>query len=106
MGLRQASKELHGGKTNLPWIAARVKKVGGGHPQKGSLHEFFKLVDADKDWFPGKHNRAKRGRKPELTPAKRQRIARSTMAAKRTHGNEPCVAAVVQTCRSGPCNRG
>ena len=97
LGLREASRELHGGKTNLPWIAARISKVGGGHPQKGSLHEFFKLVDADKDWFPGKHNGAKRGRKPDLTPAKRRRIAQSAMTAK-THGNDPCVAAVVAAC--------
>ena len=97
LGLREASKELHGGKTNLPWIAARVSKVGGGHPQKGSLREFFKLVDADADWFPGKRNGAKRGRKPDMTPAKRRRIAQSAMAAK-AHGNDPCVAAVVTAC--------
>ena len=45
LGLREASRELHKGKTNLPWIAARVTKVGGGHPGKSALHEFFKLVD-------------------------------------------------------------
>ena len=27
LGLREASKELHGGAANLPWIAARVTKV-------------------------------------------------------------------------------
>ena len=32
LGLREASRELHKGKTNLLWIAARVTKVGGGHP--------------------------------------------------------------------------
>ena len=29
LGLREASRELHKGKTNLLWIAARVTKVGG-----------------------------------------------------------------------------
>ena len=74
LGLREASRELHKGKTNLPWIAARVTKVGGGHPGKSALHEFFKLVDSDDDWFPGKHSGTKRGPKPLLTPAKRRNI--------------------------------
>ena len=44
LGLREASRDIHHGKTNLPWIAARLTKIGGGHPTKGSLHEFFKRV--------------------------------------------------------------
>ena len=92
LGLREASRDLHHGKTNLPWIAARLTKIGGGHPTKGSLHEFFKRVDSDDAWFPGKHNGKKRGPKPLLTPAQRRNIAQSAMAAKKTHGNEPCVA--------------
>ena len=95
LGLREASRDIHHGKTNLPWIAARLTKIGGGHPTKGSLHEFFKRVDSDDAWFPGKHNGKKRGPKPLLTPAKRRNIAQSATAAKKTHGNEPCVAAVV-----------
>ena len=104
LGLREASRELHKGKTNLPWIAARVTKVGGGHPGKSALHEFFKLVDSDDDWFPGKHSGTKRGPKPLLTPAKRRNIAQSAMAAKKTHGNEPCVAAVVHACPASTMN--
>ena len=30
LGLREASKEIHGDKGRLPWIAARLTKVGGG----------------------------------------------------------------------------
>ena len=75
LGLREASKVVHNGKANLPWIAERVNKVGGGHPGASALFQFFQLVDADKDWFPGKHTGAKRGPKPLLTAAKRRRIA-------------------------------
>ena len=30
LGLREASKEIHGDKGSLTWIAARLTKVGGG----------------------------------------------------------------------------
>ena len=62
-----------------------------------ALHELFAKIDADPDWFPGKHSGAKRGPAPLLTPAKRLCIARSAMAAK-SSGDEPCVAAVVHNC--------
>ena len=104
LGLREASRVLHNGRANMPWIAERVAKVGGGHPNKSSLHEFFKLVDADEDWFPGKHNGAKRGPKPLLTPAKRRCIAQSAMAAKRGRREEPSVPAVVHACPSATMN--
>ena len=104
LGLREASKELHGGTPNLPWIAARVTKIGGGNPGTSALCELFQKVDADSDWFPGKHGGAKRGRKPLLTPAKRRCIAKSAMAAKRNRQEEPCVAAVVHACPKATLN--
>ena len=104
LGLREASKELHGGQANLPWIAARVTKVGGGHPSPASLHELFGKVDGDPDWFPGKHSGTKRGPKPLLTKSKRMCIARSAMAAKRNRDDEPCVAAVVHACPTATLN--
>ena len=64
LGLREASRELHNGRAQLAWIADRVEKVGGGSPTPSALCMFFKLVDNDPDWFPGKHGGAKRGRKP------------------------------------------
>ena len=98
LALREVSAELNDGElTTLPWIAARVTKVGGGHPDRASLHEFFAKVDADPDWFPGKHNGKKRGPAPVLTAAKRRCVANSAMSAKKA-GEEPCVAAVVQAC--------
>ena len=66
IGFREASKEIHGGVPNIPWIADRVQKVGGGHPSRMSLHELFKKIDADPDWFPGELSGAKRGRKQIL----------------------------------------
>ena len=104
LGLREASSELHGGEPNLPWIAARVTKVGGGHPGTPALHELFAKIDADADWFPGKHTGVKRGPKPLLTASKRRCIAESAMAAKRNHGMEPCVPAVVASCPQATLN--
>ena len=103
LALREASRELHG-RTQLAWIAARVEKAGGGHPNLGALHKFFKIVDADKEWFPGKQRGARRGAKPLLTPAKRRCIAQSAMAAKRSRGDEPCIAAVVHACPRATTN--
>ena len=97
LALREASEEIHGAPW-LPWIAERLEKVGGGKPSKQAVGQLFALVDTDKEWYPGKHSGAKRGRKQLLTPAKRRCIAHSAMAAKRGHGEEPCVAAVVHAC--------
>ena len=75
-----------------------VSEVGGGSPTPSALCMFFKTVDNDPEWYPGKHGGAKRGRKPLLTAAKRRCIARSAMTAKKKHGDEPCVAAVIHAC--------
>ena len=104
LGLREASKEIHTGRTRLEWIAARVTKVGGGHPSTPSLHEFFAKVDADKDWFPGKNTGTKRGPAPLLNAAKRHCIAKSAMTAKAVHKREPCVEAVIHSCPRATLN--
>ena len=55
LALREVSRELHTGRTQLEWVAARVEKVDGGSPGQDALHKFFfTKVDADPDWFPGK----------------------------------------------------
>ena len=89
LGFREASKELHGGEPNLPWIASRVTKIGGGHPSAQSLWELFAKIDADPEWYPGKHNGKRRGPKPLFNAAKRLCVARSAMAAKTNQGQEP-----------------
>ena len=87
-----------------PMDCERLEKVGGGKPSKQAVGQLFALVDTDKEWYPGKQNGAKRGRKPLLTRAKRRCIAQSAMAAKREHGEEPCVAAVVHACPHATLN--
>ena len=104
LGLREASKDMHGDQKHPIWIAERVTKVGGGHPSTSALHQFFKLVDADADWFPGKHSGKRRGPQPLLTAAKHRCIAQSAMAAKRKRREEPCVPAVVHACPSATWN--
>ena len=98
LGLREASKELHGDIGNLPWIAERLYKNGGGSPSTASLHELFAKIDADPDWYPGKHSGAKRGPLPIFTKVKRLAVAKSMMAAKRNHGEEPTVEAAILRC--------
>ena len=34
---REASRMLHDGWDNLPWVCERLTKSGGGHPQPGSF---------------------------------------------------------------------
>ena len=97
LGLRQAAKEVFDEDDWLGWVAERVSKEGGGNPSRSALHQFFAKVDADPDWFPGKHNGNKRGPEPLLTPAKRRCISQSAMAAKRA-GDEPSVEAVAHAC--------
>ena len=53
--LREASRELQGGKDKLPWVAARVVKNDGTHPSREALRQLFVTIDSDPDWFPGKH---------------------------------------------------
>ena len=104
VGLRDASKEIHGGKPNLPWIAERLTKVGGGSPSTPSLHELFAKVDADKDWFPGKNNGAKRGPKPRFHGQKRRCVASAMMAAKKNESLQPCVPLAVERCPDATWN--
>ena len=104
LGLREGSKEIHGGQVNLPWVAQRVTKNGGGCPTTASLHEFFRKIDSDPEWFPGKHSSQKRGPKPVFNAAKRRRVATSMMARKHNRGEEPTVAAAILSCPSATMN--
>ena len=100
---RDFHKEIHGEQPKLSWNAERVTKVGGGHLEKGSLHEFLAKVDPGPEWFPGKHLGTKRGLALLLNAAKRRCIASSAMAAKEA-GEEPCVAAVLGACPAAKMN--
>ncbi|CAK0797152.1 unnamed protein product [Prorocentrum cordatum] len=105
LGLREASKEVHGGQPNMEWVAARLTKSGGGAPARAAVHTLFTKIDGDPEWFPGRHSGAKRGPKPLLTAAKRRCIAASAMAAKK-RDQEPYVAAVVIACPAATLNPG
>ena len=97
LGLREASKDIHSGNVNLPWIAARVAKVDGGNPSRSALHQLFDKIDVDPEWFPGKKWHETRT-KPLLTEAKRRCIAASAMAVKTNSGQEPVVDAIILAC--------
>ena len=44
LAFREESRELPGGEVNLAWVAARVTKVGGGHPTRSAMCQFFAMV--------------------------------------------------------------
>ena len=52
-------------------MASKVSKMVDGKPEGGSpcinsMKEFFAKIDADPEWFPGKHSDATRGPKRVL----------------------------------------
>ena len=104
LGLREASKELHDWTLNLPWVAQRLKKNGGGRPSTAGLLQLYAKIDADPDWFPGKHTGAKRGPKPWFNSAKRRCVAESMMAQKRNRGEDPSVEAAILNCPKATMN--
>jgi len=86
-------------------IAAKVKKVGGGHPSKMAIGQLQTRFADDPEWYPGKvtENAKKRGRKVKFTPQKKRAVASSAMALK-DRGQEPTVAAVVAQCPQATWN--
>jgi hypothetical protein len=56
----------------LVFVAESVQKMGGDQPATSSLKEFYEKVDADPEWFPGKHNGEPRG-PPQCSGAPRRR---------------------------------
>ena len=102
LALREAHQDLHG-HVCLSWVAARVMKTGGGNPTKQSMDEFFRKVDADPEWYPGKHHGGKRGPRVSLTTAKRKILAASAMAIK-ARGAEPTPIEVMQRCKKASFN--
>ena len=68
----QAGNGQHGLYT---YVAERVQKTksgkpNGGHPVPNSVKEFFDKVNADPNWYPGKHTDTPRGPKRILTGVK------------------------------------
>jgi hypothetical protein len=92
--MRELGVPEHGMYTK---IAAKVVKVGGGAPTGQALSDFFGKVDEDPEWFPGKVYRKRNGPPPALNGAKRQCVARSAEALKKS-GLEPTFALICASC--------
>ena len=95
--LRQVLRKQGEDDDQYEWMASQVIVVGGGHPERGSVRDFFLRVDAaGEHWYPG-FTTGKRGRPVEMTKKKRQAIATSMMAAK-SRGELPCYETAVAYC--------
>ena len=86
-------------------IANLVQKVGGGTPSKTAIAKWRRLMDTDKDWYPGKDDgeKSKPGPRRLLNVQKQTAIAHSAMACKRA-GLEPSVALVRERCPDATWN--
>ena len=85
------------------WMAEQVHVVGGGHPTRQSVRDFFERVDEDEAaWYPGRATK-KTGRPVEMTPLKRKSLARSMMAAKK-RGVLPNYDTAIALCRRATFN--
>ena len=73
------------GKSNygmLAFVAKRVVKNDGSRPTTQALAQLFERIDSDDEWFPGKQNGEKRGRKRVLSGAKASAVCRAAKAIK------------------------
>ena len=76
---REQNESDHG---MLVFVAGRVKKQGGGHPQPEAIGKLFAKIDSDPAWFPGKSAQTAFGPKPALSAKARSAIAKSAMSMK------------------------
>ena len=75
--------EGHGDWGLMSFVAERVTKIGGGHPQQPAVSKFFAKVDKDPDWFPGKSTQDEHGPAPALSGQAKNAIAQAAMAMKK-----------------------
>lgn len=108
-GLRAAwEADSKGAYGMLSFVAQRLKKTRRGKPRGGppsvaAVQQFFAKVDSDPDWFPGKHDFAKRGPKRVLRGAKASAVVSAAKRMK-VEGEEPTYAAVVAACPAATLN--
>ena len=76
------------------YIARKVQKVGGGHPQRQAVSKLLQSIDNDDDWFPGKSASSKSGPDSAINGTNQAVIAASAMAMK-ARGVEPTYARLV-----------
>ena len=79
-------------------IAVEVITVGGDHPTKQAIIRLHKVMQKDKQWYPGKvtNNAKNRGHNTKVTKRKKAIVARSAKSIKRT-GNVPTNATNLAT---------
>ena len=100
IALRQAWRDLKDSEYGmLAYIRQKVEKIGEGRPSDrrptdGALVKFFKRVDADAEWFPGKSDQEQYGPAPKFNGTNRAIAAKSAMAM-RERGEEPTYSAMV-----------
>ena len=82
--LREVWRSEHDSDWGLAsFVAARVTKVGGGAPQVPAISKFFKKIDQDPEWFPGKSYQTQFGPKPALSGQAKIAIAHAAMSMKK-----------------------
>jgi len=102
--LREVWRDEHDSDHGLgSYVAGKVKKAGGGHPTGDSIMRFYKKIDEDEEWFPGKVSHARKGPARVMTGAKVAALARSAMAIK-SAGHEPTYPRVLAACPQAALN--
>ena len=92
----------------LSFVAARIQKTKDGKPKGGapcsnSITEFFRKVDSDPSWYPGKHSGERRGPKRVRSGIKVTAVVSAATRLK-AEGEEPTYSAVVAACPKAALN--
>lgn len=76
------------------YIASKVWKVGGGHPQGEAVKKLLVKIDNDPTWYPGKNSDTTPGPKSPISGTNQALIAQSAMAMKE-RGTEPTYPLII-----------
>ncbi len=86
----------------LPFVASRLRKTKGGTPTgdcpgASAVKGLLDKIDEDPNWFPGKRDGEKPGRKRVLRGPKKSAVVSAAKRIK-AEGGEPTYSAVVAAC--------
>ena len=90
--LREYWREHHDSEHGLfAFVASKVRKnkrgkPSGANPTGEAMKEFFRKIDEDEEWFPGKHCGAKRGPDRVITGGKKTGLIAAAKRIKREGG--------------------
>ena len=87
----------------ITFASERVLKIGGGNPGEAAISKFFKKVDSESEWFPGKSNQTQFGPDPALTGQAKNAIAQAAMAMKKRK-IEPTFPRILAACPQAVVN--